>query len=108
MLLTFIALQSLWRVWQERRQRALARMSLHQLSEIGVPNGSDEDDSLPFWRAVLARCRKEASRSESRRTRARQAMFRLSRIVERRQATYSSSRTDMRRYAARRGETNAG
>jgi hypothetical protein len=85
MLITFVALRSLWLVWREYQRRWLARRSLRQLTEIG----STEAELSPFWRAVLARYRKEASFTQSRRARSRRALSRLSRMSERKLATAS-------------------
>jgi hypothetical protein len=91
MLITFIALRSLWLVWREYQRRWLARQSLWQLTELGTTDAAYEAELSPFWRAVLARYRKDASLTRSRRARSRRALSRLSRMSERKLAAASGA-----------------
>lgn len=100
MLITFIALRSLWRAWREHQQHRLARRSLRQLTDLG-PSDAEHDLAMPLWQAVLARYRKDVSLSEQRRARSRKAISRLSRISERKLAKPAPRKRDMRKYAAR-------
>ena len=100
MLITFIALRSLWRAWREHRQRRLARRSLRQLTDPG-PAGAGHEHAMPFWQAILARYRKDVSSTEQRRERSRKAISRLSRISERKLARRTPRKRDMHKYAAR-------
>jgi predicted alpha-1,6-mannanase (GH76 family) len=88
MLITIIVLQSLVNVLRERRQWRLARRSLRELTDIG-PGDTEHVhvSATPFWRAVLVRCRKDASLSRNKRARSRKAMRRLCRISEQKSAS---------------------
>ncbi len=90
MLITIIVLQSLVNVLRERRQRRLARRSPRELTDIGQADAEHlRASATPFWRAVVVRCRKDASLSKDKRARSRKAMRRLSRISEQKQARHS-------------------
>ncbi len=94
MVMTLIALQALWRVWRERqRQRnVLAQMTLRELADIGLTDAERQVEvAAPFWRAVFAHFRRDASSFQNRRARTRQAMSRLSRMSERKLATDATS-----------------
>jgi hypothetical protein len=90
MLITFIALRSLWLVWREYQRRWLARTSLRQLTDMGATDADCEAELSPFWRAVQARYRKDASFTRARRARSRRALSRLSRMSERKLAAASA------------------
>lgn len=81
MLIVIVALRSLWQVWSARRRRRLARRYLQQLTDIDFSDAGDvREHAAPFWRAVVMRYRKNASAADTRRTRSRKAMRRLSRM----------------------------
>jgi uncharacterized protein YjiS (DUF1127 family) len=87
MVITLIALRSLWLVWSERqRQRnLLAQMTFRELADIGITDAERQFElAAPFWRAVFARHRRDASFSRNRREQSRKAISRLSRMARRR------------------------
>jgi hypothetical protein len=84
MLITIIALRSLWLAWCVRQHRRAARSSLRELTEFDLTHAIDEQEiDAPFWRVVQAGFRRQVSSSERKRARMRQAVSRLSRISER-------------------------
>jgi hypothetical protein len=100
MLITFIAVRSLWRAWREHQQHRRGRRSSRQFIDLG-PIEAGHDLAMPLWQAVLARYRKDVLLSEQRRARSRKAITRLSRISERKLAKASPRKIDKRRYTPR-------
>lgn len=97
MLITIIALQSLWCAWHARaRQRSLlAQMTLRELADIGLTDAERQIEvDAPFWQAIFAGYRRNASLAKSRRARSRKAVSRLSRIEKRRLHSVSSLGSD--------------
>jgi hypothetical protein len=84
MLITLIAMQSLWLIWCEHQQRKQARKNPRQFPGTGLTDDTyGVDLDAPFWPAVLARYRKQISLANARRARTRQAVARLSKASER-------------------------
>lgn len=79
MLITLLAVQSLWMVFQEHQDRRQIRNNSRSFAGAGMPGGA-VDPNAPFWPAVLARCRKQIKLADARRDRTRRALERLSRL----------------------------
>jgi hypothetical protein len=82
MLITMLAMQSLWMILQEHQQRRLARKNHATFAPRAATSGAVDPDA-PFWPAVLARYRKQIRLADARRDRTRRAIARWSRTSAR-------------------------